>query len=149
MTNLIEQLTAVGVIESRGCVLKIKGDRYHMSRGDSAHSIDIDSSCERRLAAHWSGFVDNCGTPETAAAEAVKPAAKKRVVREYVLTFACVDRDLANVAGFRDGTEKVFAHNRADALKQGREINRDNCGPYGPKVKITARLAYPYERTQQ
>jgi len=148
MTNLIEQLTTTGVIESRGCVLKIKGDRYHMSRGDSVHSIDIDCSCERRLAAHWSGFVDNCGTPE-AVVEVAKPVVKKRTPREYVLTFACVDRSLAYVPGLMDGTEKVIAYNRADALKQGREINRDNCGPYGPKIKITARLAYPYERTQQ
>jgi hypothetical protein len=148
MTNLIETLNTTGAIELRGCVLKIKGDRYHMSRGDSAHSIDIDSSCERRLAAHWSGFVDTCGTPE-AVVEVAKPAAKKRQVREYVLTFACVDRSLAYVPGFMDGTEKVFAENRADALKQGREINRTNCGPYGPKTKISARLAYPYERTQQ
>ena len=146
MTNLIEQLNTTGPIELRGCILKIKGDRFHMSRGDSVHSIDIDSSCERRLAAHWTGFVDNCGTAE-AVVEVVKPAARKRTVREYVLTFACIDRGWADVDGYRDGTEKVFAYDRNEAMRKGREINRDNCGPYGPKVKITARLALPFEHT--
>lgn len=143
MTNLIEQLKTAGIVTARGCVLKIKGDRYHMSRGDSAHSIDIDSSCERRLAAHWSGFVDTCGSDDVVAVVELKPVAPvakpaiKRPLREYVLTMKAADGSEDDTDGH---VETVFARDRNEAMRKGRDIVRENVGPHGQKIKISARL---------
>lgn len=145
MSNLIEQLNQAGTVTARGCVLKIKGDRYHMSRGASAHSIDIDSSCERRLAAHWSGFVDGCGSDDVVAVVELKPVAPvaktakpRKVARTYAVTFTVVGEGFTGVNDV--STEDVIATDRGDALKQGREIWRHAQGPYGLKCKMTARL---------
>lgn len=66
---------------------------------------------------------------------------KKRVLREYLVTFRTIDKNWRDVDGFREGSEPVFAYDRNDALRQGRGIIRDNVGSYGPKIAITARLA--------
>lgn len=143
MTNLIEQLKTSGTVTARGCILKIKGDRYHMSRGDSAHSIDIDTSCERRLAAHWSGFVDTCGSDDVIAAVELKPIlaprkpVAKRQTREYVLTFKAADGSEDDSTGH---VENVLAKDRNEAMRKGRDIVRENVGPYGEKIKISAKL---------
>lgn len=136
MTSLIETLKATGEIKKNGCVLKIKGDRFHMSKGESVHSIDIECSTEARLLAHWTGFVDTCGTVEPEPAPAKK--AKKLPMREYVLTMKAADGSEDDMTGH---VENVFARDRNEAMRKGRDIVRTNVGPYGEKIKISARLA--------
>lgn len=61
--------------------------------------------------------------------------------REYILTFRTIDEEWRGVDGYRDGQESVFACDRNDAMRKGREIIRDTIGRYGPKIAISARLA--------
>ncbi|MEB0222097.1 hypothetical protein [Pseudomonas sp. AB12(2023)] len=151
MTNLIQKLHESGEVKRNGCVLIVKNGRYHMSIGTSVHSIDVECSSEARLVAHWLGFVDNVGEAEQTAA-AVKVAAKKaRRVREYVLFIKCADKNSYEARNDGDGRYylNIFSYNRNDAMKKGRDIVRENVGPYGPKMKINVRLATPFEQTAQ
>lgn len=134
--NMIESLKSGKKIEKNGCVLTIKGDRFHMSMGEHSHSIDIDSSCERRLAAHWEGFVDVRGVVTA------KPKAKK-VARLYVVTFTVKGENFVGVGD--ECSDKVIATSRGEAMIKAREIWRHAQGPYGLKCSIRARRAYPYE----
>ena len=149
MTGLIKQLYESGEVRRDGCVLIVKSGRYHMSKGTSVHSIDVECSSEARLVAHWLGFVDNVGEAEQAA-EPVKAAAKKvRRAREYVLFIKCADQKSYDARNDGDGRYylNIFAFNRNEAMKQGRDIVRENVGRYGPKMKIKVRLATPFEQT--
>ncbi|MNE75166.1 hypothetical protein D3C80_1712980 [compost metagenome] len=85
-----------------------------------------------------------------AALEAAKPAAaavpeaprlKGQALREYVLTFTAKEPAYCNGRMSDVSTENVFACDRNDAMRQGRDIIRDCEGPYGRKISITARLA--------
>lgn len=62
-------------------------------------------------------------------------------VREYTLSFRTSDEAWRGVHGFEDAEENVFAKDRNDALRKGREILREVNGRFGPKIKINARLA--------
>jgi|GEM_PF-3995765 len=149
MTSLIQQLHESGEVKKNGCVLIVKNGRYHMSKGTSVHSIDVECSSEARLVAHWVGFVDNVGEVEKEV-EPVKVAVKKaRRVREYVLFIKCADQSIYEARNDGDGRydHNIFACNRNEAMKQGRDIVRENVGPYGPKMKINVRLATPFEQT--
>lgn len=137
--NMIKTLKAGKKIEKNGCVLVVKGDRFHMSMGEHAHSIDIDSSCERRLAAHWEGFVDIRGVVQ---AKAKKPKPKK-VARVYVVTFIVKGDTFTGVP--RLELEKLIATSRDEAIAQAREVWRHAQGPWGLKCTIRARRATPYE----
>lgn len=79
-------------------------------------------------------------SPVAGAAQMMAVDAKKRVIREYLLTFSTIDKDWRDIDGFGEGSESVFAYDRNDAMRQGREIIRDNVGSYGPKILIKARL---------
>lgn len=61
--------------------------------------------------------------------------------REYVLSFETLDEGWRHVDGFRDGTERVFARDRNEALRKGRDILRETVGRHGPRIAIRARLA--------
>lgn len=65
---------------------------------------------------------------------------KSRTLREYVLTFTTTDQDWANVDGYRTSSETVFAFDRNDAMRQGRDILLQNVGRFGPKIKLSAQL---------
>lgn len=71
-----------------------------------------------------------------------KPAAtkKKRSMREYLITFSVDQPVYAGAVRYIDSEETVFALDRNDALRKGREIIRDCGGKFGPKVTIRARL---------
>lgn len=149
MTSLIQQLHESGEVRKNGCVLIVKNGRYHMSKGTSVHSIDVECSCEARVIAHWFGFVENVGeaVPE---AQPVKVTAKKaRRAREYVLFIKCADQNSYEARNDGDGRYylNIFAFNRDEAMKQGREIVLENVGSYGPKMKVNVRLATPFEQT--
>lgn len=82
--------------------------------------------------------------PEVAAAVVEVPKAvcpKGRAIREYVLTFTAKEPAYCNGRMWDVSTENVFAYDRNDAMRKGREIIRESEGPYGRKVSITARLA--------
>lgn len=80
--------------------------------------------------------------PVTIVALAPKSAAtKKRALREYVLTFRTIDEEWRGIDGYRDGQETVFAYDRDEAMRKGRDIIRDTVGRFGPKIAISARLA--------
>lgn len=68
-------------------------------------------------------------------------ATKKRAMREYLLTFRTIEEEWRGVDGYRDGQEKVFAYDRNEAMRKGRDIIRDTVGRFGPKTAINARLA--------
>lgn len=149
MTGLIQQLQEGGEVKKNGCVLVVKNGRYRMSKGASVHSIDVECSSEARLVAHWVGFVDNVGEEEKEA-EPINVAVKKaRRVREYLLFITCADQTIYEARNDGDGRyeRNIFAFNRNEAMKQGRDIVRENVGPYGPKMKIKVRLATPFEQT--
>lgn len=149
MTGLVPQLRESGEVRKNGCVLIVKNGRYHMSKGTSVHSIDVECSSEARLVAHWRGFVENVGEAEQVL-EPVKAAAKRAFrPREYVLFIKCADQDSYEARNDGDGRyyQNIIACNRNEAMRQGRDIVRENVGPYGPKMKIKVRLATPFEQT--
>ncbi len=47
------------------CTLSIEGDRYVFEGPTGRHSLDIDSTDEARLDAHWDGYVENNGGEPT------------------------------------------------------------------------------------
>lgn len=69
----------------------------------------------------------------------VKPA--RLPLREYTLKFVCLEECHSSEGRMTDGTENVFARDRNEAMGKGRDIVRDTVGPYGPKIRISARLA--------
>ncbi|RMN21103.1 hypothetical protein ALQ64_02831 [Pseudomonas cannabina] len=149
MTSLIQQLHESGEVRRNGCVLIVKSDRYHMSKDANVHSIDVEGSCEARLVAHWLGFVENVGDAQKES-ELLEVVAKKvRRAREYLLFITCADQTIYEARNDGDGRyySNIFACNRNEAMKQGRDIVRENVGPYGPKMKIKVRLATPFEQT--
>ena len=82
--------------------------------------------------------------PETVTIVALAPngaATKKRAVSEYVLTFRTIDEEWRRVDGCRDGQEAVFAYDRNEAMRKGRDIIRDKVDRLGPKTAISACLA--------
>ena len=62
-------------------------------------------------------------------------------LREYVLTFTAKEPAYCNGRMWDVCTEKVFAYDRNEALRKGRDIIREAEGPHGRKVSISARLA--------
>jgi hypothetical protein len=66
---------------------------------------------------------------------------KTGAAREYVLTFTAKEPAYCNGRMSDVSTQNVFAHDRKEALRKGRDIIRDCEGPYGRRVSITARLA--------
>lgn len=70
------------------------------------------------------------------AAEPIKKA--RRAMREYVMTFKAADGSEDDTSGY---VENVFARDRNEAMRKGRDIVRENSGPFGPKIRISARLA--------
>ena len=136
MTALIATLAKQATITERGCTLTIRNGRYLMTKGEQRHSIDVDSSCERRLAAHWAGFVDIQGD----AVEAVKPVAKKVIARAYIVTITPTDF-VAGMSMEPSEAGKVMACDRNDAMRKARDLGRDLIGPYGPGYKLSVRLS--------
>lgn len=51
MTSLIQQLHESGEVKKNGCVLIVKNGRYHMSKGTSVHSIDVECALSHQPAA--------------------------------------------------------------------------------------------------
>lgn len=151
MTDLIKQLHTNGEVKKNGCVLVVKNGRYRMSKGTSAHSIDVECSSEARLVAHWRGFVESAGEVEQESEPTKVVAKRMRHVREYVLYIKCADQSRYEARNDGDGRYHVniFAFNRDEAMKQGRDIVRENVGPYGPKMKVNVRLATPFEQTSK
>lgn len=57
--QLLANLIECGEVRQPGCVLKVEGDRYVMTktRGElSQHSLDVSSTDPERLLAHWEGY---------------------------------------------------------------------------------------------
>lgn len=62
-------------------------------------------------------------------------------LREYVLTFIYRQALFLESGIPCPGDSRVFAKDRNEALKLGREIIRETDGRFGPKVSISARMA--------
>lgn len=76
-----------------------------------------------------------------AGVDAPKDTATRRPAqREYVLKFRTIDEEWRGVNGYHDGEKNVFADDRNDAMRKGRDIIRDTVGRFGPKIAISARL---------
>jgi len=131
---MIQALKAGKTINNNGCTLVIKGSRYVMEGPTGKHSLDVDSTCERRLAAHWLGFAGPASTD-------VKPVDKKpRVLRTYAVKIKYTDF----VAGYSmeecdAGT--VSGYDRNEAMRKARDIGRDLVGPHGPGYSVSVKLA--------
>lgn len=136
MTALIATLAKQATIVERGCTLTIANGRYLMTKGEQRHSIDVDCSCERRLAAHWAGFVDIQGD----AVQAVKPVAKKVIARAYMVAITPTDF-VAGMSMEPSEAGEVMARDRNEAMRKARDIGRDLIGPYGPGYKVSVRLS--------
>jgi hypothetical protein len=65
---------------------------------------------------------------------------KKRSMREYLVTYIVDQPAYAGAARYVDSEEVMFALDRNDALRKGREVIRDCGGKFGPKIRIRARL---------
>lgn len=77
--------------------------------------------------------------PAGVAATVAAPVKKlRRPMRDYVMTFKAADGSEDDTSGH---VENVFARDRNEAMRKGRDIVRENSGPYGPKIRISARLA--------
>jgi hypothetical protein len=127
----------IGVLNSGKCYVFLDG--YGM---DKEPFYGTETECEAAIAKR-DGVAEPIPVetaPAVTAASAV-PRTKKRTAREYIVTFKTSQVMYAGTCVFGDLEERVFAYDRNDALKQGREIIREAVGRYGPKYSITARLA--------
>ncbi len=60
--SLSDEVSMMGEIHDRGCVLVIQNNRYVMYVAKAPavrHSLEVSETCDRRLRVHWEGFVDN------------------------------------------------------------------------------------------
>lgn len=80
-------------------------------------------------------------TPEAAPVATKARPTLKRQIRTYTLTIKPEFKTYSGTCVIDDHSFDVYAYDRNDAMRQGRESWRENVGPYGPKAKITARLA--------
>ena len=130
MTTMTETLKT-SAITANGCTLAIVGTRYVMTGPTGKHSLDVDSTCERRLAAHWLGFAG----PVVEA-----PAKKARVLRTYAVTIAYTDF-VAGMSMEPCHAGNVSGCDRNEAMRKARDLGRDLVGPHGPGYKLSVRLA--------
>jgi len=133
MTTMAETLKT-SAITANGCTLEIVGSRYVMTGPTGKHSLEVDCTCERRLAAHWLGFA---GPVVEAPAPAVK---KARVLRTYAVTIAYTDF-VAGMSMEPSHAGNVSALDRNEAMRKARDLGRDLIGPHGPGYKVSVRLA--------
>lgn len=145
----------IGVLSSGKCYVFLEGhglNREPMygtyeeclnaidARGGVDDPIPTDGSFT--MADYKAALAASNPEPVTIVAVAPKGAAtKKRGMREYVLTFRTIDQEWRGVDGYRDGQETVFAYDRNEAMRKGRDIICDTVGRFGPKTAVSARLA--------
>lgn len=132
----------IGVLNSGKCYVFLDG--YGL---DKEPFYGTEADCEAAIAkrggvAEPIPVIGTCPAPSPAAVIApVTISAKKRKLREYIVSFKASETMYAGTCVLGDAEERVQAYDRNDALKKGREIIREGVGRYGPKYKITARLA--------
>lgn len=131
MTTMTTTLKT-STITANGCTLAIVGTRYVMTGPTGKHSLDVDSTCERRLAAHWLGFAG-----PVVEAPAVK---KARVLRTYAVTIVYTDF-VAGMSMEPSHAGDVSGFDRNDAMRKARDLGRDLIGPHGPGYKVSVKLA--------
>lgn len=127
----------IGVLNSGKCYVFLNGHGL-----DKEPFYGTEAECEAAIAKR-DGVADPIPVEAAPAVTATpaKPRPKKRTLREYILSFKPSQVMYAGTCVMGDSEERVMAFDRNDALKQGREIIRDDVGRYGPKYTITARLA--------
>lgn len=134
MTTMTTTLKAGNTISANGCTMVIKGSRYVMEGPTGKHSLDVDSTCGRRLAAHWLGFAGPVSTD-------VKPLVKKpRALRTYAVKIQYADF----VAGYsmeECDAGIVAGYDRNEAMRKARDLGRDLVGPHGPGYRLSVKLA--------
>lgn len=132
----------IGKLNSGKCYVYLNGYRAEPFWGTEAE-------CEAAIVAQGVAdpipvFVDGVDlttskTGVAAQAVAAQPIKKVRSIsREYVMTFKAADGSEDDTSGH---VENVFARDRNEAMCKGRDIVRENSGPYGPRIRISARLA--------
>lgn len=132
----------IGKLNSGKCYVYLNGYKAEPFWGTEAE-------CEAAIVAHGVAdpipvFCDGVDLttstkPAVVAALVVAPAKKlRRPMREYVVTFKAADGSEDDTSGY---VENVFARDRNEVMCKGRDIVRENSGPYGPKIRISARLA--------
>jgi len=132
----------IGKLNSGKCYVYLNGYRAEPFWGTEAE-------CESAIVAQGVAepipvFVDGVDmttsttgvAAQAVAAEPIKKA--RRATREYVMTFKAADGSEDDTSGH---VENVFAKDRNEAMRKGRDIVRENSGPYGPKIRVSARLA--------
>lgn len=129
----------IGMLNSGKCYVYLNGYKNEPFYGTEAQ-------CEAAILTHGVAepipvFVDGVDmTTSTKPAAGSTATAKpmRKPVREYVMTFKAADGSEDGTSGY---VENVFARDRNEAMRKGRDIVRDNVGPYGPKIRISAKLA--------
>ncbi|WP_219097560.1 hypothetical protein [Pseudomonas sp. UMAB-40] len=127
----------IGKLNSGKCYVYLNGYKAEPFWGTEAE-------CEAAIFKHGVAdpipvFCDGVDLTTSKTGVAVQPVKKaRRISREYVLTFKAADGSEDDTSGH---VENVFARDRNEVMRKGRDIVRENSGPYGPKVRISARLA--------
>lgn len=133
----------IGVLNSGKCYVYLNGYNAEPFWGTEAE-------CEHAILTHGVAdpipvFVDGVdmttSTKPTLVATLKVEVPKTRnrnPMREYVMTFKAADGSEDDTEGY---VQNVFARDRNEAMCKGRDIVRENVGPYGPKIRISARLA--------
>lgn len=135
----------IGKLNSGKCYVYLSG------YGANAEPFyGTEAECEAAIVAHGVAdpipvFVDGVDmTTSTTGTATVSPVVAaptnklRRPMREYVMTFKAADGSEDDTSGH---VEHVFAKDRNEAMRKGRDIVRTNVGPYGPKIRINAKLA--------
>lgn len=135
----------IGKLNSGKCYVYLSG------YGANAEPFyGTEAECEAAIVAHGVAdpipvFVDGVdmttsktGTATPPAVVAAPAKTLRRPMREYVMTFKAADGSEDDTSGH---VENVFARDRNEAMRKGRDIVRENVGPYGEKIRISARLA--------
>lgn len=144
----------IGVLNSGKCYVFLEGYGLHReplygTYEECLNAIEAKGGVDDPIP------TDKCYTMDNykAALEAMKPLAavvvqvpqvarqNRGALREYVLTFTAKEPAYCNGRMWDVSTENVFAYDRNQAQRMGRDIIRDSEGPYGRKVSIKARLA--------
>ncbi|QLG96662.1 hypothetical protein HZF02_32615 (plasmid) [Pseudomonas yamanorum] len=125
----------IGKLNSGKCYVYLNG--Y-----SSEPFCGTEAECEAAIARHGVAdpipvFLDGVDLTTSTKPLPVVVKTARLPLREYVMTFKAADGSEDGTSGY---VENVFARDRNEAMRKGRDIVRENAGPYGPKIRISARL---------
>lgn len=128
----------IGVLNSGKCYVFLDGCGPYKEPFYGTQA-ECEAAIAKRDAVSLPTAEDTIDTPASPAR--IQAKSLKTVMREYIVVFQASEVMYAGSCVIGDSEERVWARDRNEALMMAREMVRENVGRYGPKYKITAKLA--------